>query len=174
MKSGVLMLLVGACLFSGTANGDPDTRIWYDVVDLGTGRWEYTYDVENISLSVPILIEEFTIWFDYDLYDNLIVTTPATPAGWDQIFWDPEPVLLDDGAFDAETLGSGIGIGQIVGDFSVSFDWLGTNDPGSQLYHIVDPDNYPVPIETGYTIPEPGTLCLMGCGALFMFKRRRK
>ncbi len=39
----------------------PKTQIVYHTTDLGVGRWEYMYDVYNISLTETI--EEFTIWF---------------------------------------------------------------------------------------------------------------
>lgn len=168
MKSKVFTAAVVVFLLCDWCMGDPQTQIWYETTDLGLGRWECTYDVENISLSVPI--EEFTIWFDYDLYDNLIVTTQATPAGWDQSVWQREPVLLDDGGFDAAALVSGIDISQIVGSFSVSFDWLGTGRPGSQYYEIIDPTDYHT-IEDGWTVPEPATLCLLGLGGLALLRR---
>ncbi len=66
------------------------TEIQYVTNDLGSGQWEYIYTVKNIGLSAGI--EEFTIWFDYGLYDNLVVTTPETPPEWDQIVWQVEPV----------------------------------------------------------------------------------
>lgn len=146
------------------------TQISYTATDIGSDRWEYSYTVENIGLVGGI--EEFTIWFDYGLYDNLIVTTPETPPEWDQIVWQVEPVLKDPGGYDALAKSLNIGVGENVSGFSVSFDWIGVGDPGSQIYHIINPDNYSVPIETGYTVPEPATCLLLLSGLLFLRKSR--
>ena len=173
MREKTLFAVIVSFLFVGVASGVLNTEIRYEITDLGAGRWEYTYTVLNKPESLIEHVEEFTIWFDYDLYDNLTITTGNPPSsGWNEIVIQPEPVLEDDGAYDAKTLGLGIGVSESVSGFSVSFDWLGTGEPGSQLYHIVDPDNYPVPIETGSTVPEPATLLLLGLGVLIM--RREK
>ena len=77
-----------------------DTEISFSVTDLGFDRWEYTYDVTNISLAEEI--EEFTIWFGFGDYDNLTIETLDPPASnWDEIVWQPEPVIGDDGGYDA-------------------------------------------------------------------------
>jgi hypothetical protein len=154
---------------------DPDTDIYFSVTELGLGQWEYTYDVHNDGLVDGI--EEFTIWFDYGLYDNLVVTTPDPPSSdWDEIVWDVEPVLGDPGGYDALANASNLAIeiGENVYGFAVSFDWLGVGDPGSQYYEIINPDTF-VTIEDGYTapIPEPATLCLLGLGSLSFIKRRK-
>jgi len=167
-------VVMWGCLFASSALGT-STEISYEASYLGQGqesgeRWQYTYDVTNKSNSTIDYVKEFTIWFDYGKYDNLTLVLPA-PAGWDPIKWDPEPVLQDNGAYDAKA-SAGIGKGGNVYGFAVSFDWLGTGTPGPQQYHIVDPDNYPVPIEMGWT-PEPATLCLLGLGGFALLRKRR-
>lgn len=174
----VILCIVCGCLLSPAGLGAVMTEISYETEDLGTGRWQYTYEVTNLNLvvdSIPSAIEEFTIWFDDNLYDNLVVTTSdPTLSDWDQIVWQPDPVLGDPGAYDALTVGAnaGIGAGESVYGFSVSFDWLWIGSPGSQYYEIVDPDTFAT-IDSGYTVPEPGTVVLLGLGAVVLRRRRR-
>jgi len=169
MRRKHLAAVIIGCLFGSSVFADPNTQIRYDLTDLGPGRWEYTYEVSNINLAVPI--EEFTIWFDYGLYQNLLITTPDPPAGnWDEIVWQPEPLLWDDGGYDAIARNHSIGVGENVHGFSVSFDWVGQGEPGPQHYEIVNPVTYNT-IVSGYTVPEPLTVLLLGMGALIVHVR---
>jgi len=169
VSTGLLLVL---CL-GGAVLGVPKTQIWYSAEELDGGRWQYNYEVENISLTVPI--EEFTIWFEYGLYEKLSVETPPVlpPGGWDEIVIQPEPVLEDDGAYDAKALGLSIEIGHTAGPFAVSFDWLGDSImPGAQFYEIIDPATLET-IDSGMTTPEPATLLLLGLGTLVLRRRKR-
>jgi len=174
MKRQIFAGVVFVFFLTAIGSGAPKTEIWYQTSDLGLGRWQYNYDVTNISLTVPI--EEFTIWFDFGLYDNLAIETPDPPASnWSEIVIQPEPVLQDDGAYDAKALRLrwGVGIGEMVSGFAVSFDWLGDAVmPGRQFYEIIDPVTYQT-IDSGYTVPEPATLLLLGLG-LWVFRRNIK
>ena len=130
-----------------------DTQVRYRLTDLGSGRWQYTYDLTNCSLDAGI--EEFTIWFDYGLYENLAIATQNPPAvDWDEIIWQPDPVIGSNGGYDGlvEVTTLAIGVGQTVSNFSVSFDWLGQGTPGSQFYEIVNPVTFEA-IDSGYTMP---------------------
>ena len=75
-------------LFAASVFGTSLTEIQYVTNDLGSGQWEYIYTVENIGLSGGI--EEFTIWFDYALYNNISIET-AEPLNsqWDQLILPP-------------------------------------------------------------------------------------
>jgi hypothetical protein len=171
MKRQIFAAVVFVFSLTATGFSVPKTEICYQTSDLGLGRWQYTYDVTNISLTETI--EEFTIWFDFGLYDNLAIETPDPPASnWSEIVIQPEPVLKDDGYFDVLALDAGIGVGQTVSGFTVSFDWFGAGDPGPQFYEIIDPATYQT-IDSGYTIPEPATIFLIGIGSLALRVKRK-
>lgn len=175
-------LLVSFLLILGITSPSYATSILFNTTDLGGGTWEYEYTVTNDTLLTDI--EEFTVFFEYGLYDNLIVTTPLTP-GWDEL--TANPVLIfgspNDGFYDALALGLGIAPGNTASGFSVSFNWSGAGTPGSQPFDIVDTLTF-LTIASGITtsssgapIPEPGTLMLLGSGITgitgLSFLRRR-
>jgi hypothetical protein len=175
MKKTVSMGLVLVFCLGAAGFGVPKTQIWYSAEELNGGRWQYNYEVANISLTAPI--EEFTIWFQYGLYDNLSVETPPVlpPGGWDEVVIQPEPVLEDDGAYDAKVLGLGIEIGHTAGPFAVGFNWLGDAlMPGSQFYEIINPLTLET-IDSGMTqiIPEPATIFLLGLCSLALRVKRK-
>ena len=166
MKSYFSVGAIFLFLFTTSCLGGLMTEIRYETTDLGSGRWQYNYEVINISLTPAV--EEFTIRFDYGLYDNLSIETPDPPAGdWDELAIQPEPVLEDDGYYDALTLDTGIGIGETVSGLSVSFDWLGVGQPGSQFYEIINPATFET-LDSGLTVPEPVTFLLLGLGGAIL------
>ena len=150
---------------------DSLSQIRYEAVDLGMGQWQYTYEVKNLGLADGI--GEFTIWFDYGKYNNLQIKTPNPPLGnWNQVVWQPDPVLHDAGGYDAIANSLRITLGQSVYGFAVSFNWLGTGTPGPQYYEIINPANFQT-IESNWTTPEPATLLLLGLGSLILFRKNR-
>jgi hypothetical protein len=171
MRRAICLSIILGLLATTSAIAGSNTSVYYDVTDLGLGRWQYTYEVSNISFPEPI--EEFTIWFGIGSYDNLVIETQNPPSNnWNELVWNPEPVLGDDGGYDALATGLNIGIGESVAGFSVSFDWLGTGSPGSQFYEIINPTTFET-IESSYTVPEPATLLFLGLGGLALFGRKR-
>jgi len=164
-----VMVMLGSI---GSVLAENPTQISYQAADLGGGRWQYTYDVWNNSLAEGI--DEFTVWFGVGSYDNLLITTTDPPAAnWYELVWQPDEFLGDDGGYDALATGLDIGIGEHVAGFAVSFDWLGTGEPGAQFYEIIDPDTFAT-LDSGWTVPEPGAVLLLGLGAVKVLTRRRK
>lgn len=164
----ILEVLLGFLIVS-PCFAEPLTEIRYVANDLGLNRWEYIYTVENIGLTEGI--DEFTVWFGIGLYDNLAIETLDPPAGnWDEIVWQPDPFLGDDGGYDAFAKNLNIGLVQSITGFAVSFDWSGTGTPGSQYYEIINPYTFET-IDSGWTVPEPGTIILLGYGVILMSRK---
>ncbi len=152
-------------------SGPGSVNIGYEATDLGTGHWQYTYSVENAALAVPI--QEFTIWFHYGWYTNLATATPNPPAAsWNELVAQPDPLLSDDGFYDALALAGGIPVGGSQSGFSVLFDWQGPGSPGGQPFAIVDPATYQT-IYSGTTLPEPASAILLGFLSVLGLRRRR-
>lgn len=143
------------------------TTVTYDLANISGNTWEYTYSVSNDTLAQDI--EEFTIFFDLALYENLVAT--ATPAGWDPLVIQPDPGLPDDGFYDALalTVAAGIAPGGALSGFGVQFDFLGVGTPGAQPFDIVDPLTFNT-LDSGTTqlasVPVPAALWLFGSGLL--------
>ena len=70
----------------------------------------------------------------------------------------------------APSILDGIAPGKSISRFSVNFEWLGVDMPGSQYYEIIDPLTFAA-IESGYTTPEPATGLVLLSGVLLL---RRK
>jgi hypothetical protein len=145
------------------------TVIEYTLDDLGGGSWQYNYTVTNDLPVVPL--NEFTIYFELGLYENLSVVT--SPAGWDDMLVQPGSFMgLNDGYYDS-FLFAGLAAGESAGIFSVSFDWLGVGSlPDEQFFEVVDPNTFAL-LDDGMTtlappVPLPGAalLFLNGIGLL--------
>ena len=157
-------------------------HISFTLKDAGAGRWEAVYEVENVNLSASI--QQFSIWFDNDLYRNLSINTPSSlNTDWDERFFAAlviPPLQPSDGFYDALALGEGIAPGQSVRGFAVSFDWSGEGVPVlGQPYEIYDPLYLQTPLYEGTTtyVPEPGIFLLLVTGSVFAIKnkyRRRR
>ena len=137
------------------------TVISYQLNDLGDDKFEYVYTIENDTLQVPV--EQFTIWFDAQLYDNLQIATQTPLANdWDEIILPSTGLGIPLG-YDALEITDGIAVGGSLSGFTVSFDWHGESLPGSQSFDIIDPVTSQA-IDFGNTVPEPVTLFLFAYG----------
>ena len=172
MKRSGYLAAAALALLAATAWADaPSVSVEYAATPVGGDRWQYTYAIENGSLAGPI--EEFTIWFGHATYANLALATPDPPAAaWSELVVQPDPLLSDDGYYDALSLSGGIPIGGGVSGFAVTFDWLGAGEPGAQPFDIVDPDTFE-PIYSGRTVPEPAAAGVMAVLAAVALRRLR-
>lgn len=146
--------------------------ITYESQQMDLNTWEYTFTVTNYSLAEGV--EAFTIWFDYGLYENLFATSGTNITNtWDELVVQPDNFLEDDGYYDALIFEGAVMAGQSRTGFKVMFDWLGQEEPAGQLFEVFDPEDYSQPIASGSTVPEPGTMLLLGLGAMLIRKRRK-
>jgi hypothetical protein len=97
------------------------TIIDYTLDNLGGSSYQYNYTFKNNTLDFDV--DQFSIYYDLDLYENLAVT--GQPADWIADYYQPDPFLPDDGFFDAYTFLSPIAEGESLGGFSVIFNWTG-------------------------------------------------
>jgi hypothetical protein len=151
------------------------TIIDYATTQLGANRWRYDYTIHNDTLGIPL--EEFTIYFREDLFANL--SDESSLPGWDLLLIQPNTSIPAAGFIDGLALAAGIGAGDSLSGLSISFDYLGTGAPGSQLFSIVDPFTF-VELDAGSTrstaVPLPGSLSLFALGlvAVAYSKRRQR
>jgi MYXO-CTERM domain-containing protein len=154
------------------------SMIGYEVTDLGSGAWRYSYTVTNDTLAVAV--DEFTIYFEPGSYRNL--TNPAAPVPWDAIAVEPDAALPDDGFFDAVVFDVADALlpGVAVAGFSIDFEFLGTGTPGAQQFDFFDSRSLSSALDTGTTqlaavaVPEPPspTLFVAALVALGLLRRR--
>jgi hypothetical protein len=172
-KNNLYSILFSTLMLSLLGNAHASI-ITYDTTFISGNRWEYTYTVANDTLAFDI--EEFSIYFDVGVYENL--TIGSIPADWDPLVFQPDPGIPADGVYDALALVSGIAPGDMLGIFSVLFDYLGAGTPGNQAFEIVDPFTF-VALDSGVTVteiasvPEPPGMLLFGMGVFLFLKRKR-
>lgn len=172
-KKPIYLLFASLLSFSFSVSA---ATINADLTNISGNTYQAEYTVENDSLASTI--DEFTIWFDLGLYEN--ISTVSTPADWDPLVIQPDASIPDDGFYDVLALSSGITNGDSLGGFIVSFDWLGGNASMSQFFEIIDPSTFNV-LASGNTIvaannvPEPFSITLLASGLAGMaFSRKRR
>jgi hypothetical protein len=142
---------------------------WSATITFGTTNvsgniWTYDYSVSNNTLTSDI--QEFTVFFDMGLYQNLSLA--GSPVLWDSIVVQPDLQLPANGFFDSLALAGGIGVGASLSGFSVQFEYLGLGTPGAQPFDIVDPSTF-LALESGVTtqvVPLPAAVWLLFSGMI--------
>jgi hypothetical protein len=167
----MLGILALACLSLAfavpRAEADGVNGIEYQVTNLGSDAWQYTYTFTGPALSAN---QAFTVFFEPTLTSNLndtsLDTNPASLAAssWSSFVIAGDPVLLSDGFFTALALVNGADATTDV--FTVTFDFSGPGAPGAQAFSIDQfgsLGNFVSNLETGETtpfstpVPEPGS-----------------
>lgn len=173
MKYIIAVLFAILYAFTGTASA---TTISYKAIHLGGNDYQFSYTVENDSLSVPI--EEITIYFDPGLFQNISVGSTQPPGWTDAIAVAAEPDLLPGlsgfGFVDVLASGEGLAPGATLDGMTILASFIGTGTLPSQLFHIIDPATFAVRDEgqalfAGLTPPtgevaEPGAMALLLAG----------
>lgn len=153
--------------------------ITYSNTRVAASTWSTNF---LITAGANETVEEFTIFFESNLYANLSVQN--APAGWSVIAISPDTSIPADGFLDALALSTALPNGTSLGDFVVQYEFLGAGVPGSQRFDIVDPLSF-VTLSSGRTIqsiggpspgevPVPGTLPLLALGSVMLMKFRRR
>ena len=131
MMSRIRTVLAVSLLLLAT-NAVADT-IEYTIENLGGSSWQYNYTVINTGADA---LEAFAVYFDFGVYENLDLI--SSPADWDPLVIQPDLGLPDDGFVDSLAFAAGVAPGEMLGGFSVSFDFLETGTPGDQFFDIFD------------------------------------
>jgi len=156
------------------------TLIEVESAEIGAGVYEYSFELFNEDIVLGI--EEFAVYFDVDLFAEILGVTVS--SAWDPFIAQPEPALPDDGFVDFLALLDPLYVGDSL-LFAVSFEVIGSAPPGDLFFEIIDPFEFSV-IDEGFTqfrepdgeptvgIPEPGTLALLSIGLIGMGLARRR
>jgi len=167
-RRNFLHFFIFALIFILSTSADA-TTIQYtvvDVPDIGVGdRWEYRYSVSDRIFDEGF---GFSILFDFETVSS-IETPPIVNADWDPIALQPDPLLPDDGLYDALSLAADA---TLADTFIARFVWAGTGTPGSQPFVVFEPGFST--IETGNTVlvPEPSSFLLCALGLILLGSRR--
>ncbi|HME44032.1 MAG TPA: M23 family metallopeptidase [Syntrophorhabdales bacterium] len=141
----------------------PDAQIFYDLVNLGSGMWQYTYTIQNNKVVDSFGgLSWFTTFFpaDTDASGNLLYSNLAgagsLPYNWRAQIMQPsldpsrsyEPRGMYGCSSDATTTYNSSGVpnvletpllpGNILNGFTVTFTYTGSGTPGPQQFRIAD------------------------------------
>lgn len=139
---------------------------------IGTNTWLASFTITNDG--TPASFAGFTIEFP----DATNLALLASPSTWDSLVLQPDPSLPADGILDSFVINpaNALAVGQSIGGFRVSFNYLAGATPGSLPFSINNSSF--VPIFFGSTtvtsVPEPATVLSLALGLGFLgFVRAR-
>jgi hypothetical protein len=190
MSKGQATLVLVALLGFSCAVASPSAKadgVQYQATQVSGDSWQYTYTLTGTPLGA---YQAFTVFFDPTLTSNLVdtsmdATDPASLAAenWLSFSIPFDPSLNSDGFYSALAL---INDDSMTEAFTITFDYSGLGQPGSQMFSIDQFDafgNLVKNLQTGettpvgVTAPEPGAgvLLILGLAGIVtgMFRKQR-
>ncbi|MEM9494991.1 MAG: hypothetical protein AAGA09_03225 [Pseudomonadota bacterium] len=172
-----ISIVAVSILFCVQANA---TTITYSATPNGASSFDLLFEVTNDTLGSDI--EEFTIFFDLGVFENL--RDPTSPTDWDPLLIQPDAGIPDNGFADWLAFGAPIGIDETLGGFGLTLDLIGSSLPMMLAFDIIDPNTFDI-LDSGFAslvsggpdpapIPVPATFWLFLTGAATLWKLRKR
>lgn len=156
----VLRALFVATLGISTAQA---SSLEYSLTALGVNEWRYDYTLKVDAIDPSF--DELTVYFDLPKVSS--ITSFLTPAGWDGIFVQPDPLIPDGGYIDALSLSGPVAAGSTLPGFSVTFSYISGEIPGAQRFELLNSNLFQT-VSSGVTIaasvPEPESYAMLLAG----------
>ena len=184
-------LFFAACLIQAAGAASIDYIVTYDAIQIGNDTWQYDYTIINNSQNDIYALDLFFPKENQGgdtLYQNVSVFN--SPAGWESFFFpevvisgveiSPPVMTWGGGVWDALledfVFALWISPGEDLSGFSVTFDWFGEGNPGSQEFELWGTANLDslykglttsdAPNGDAPSVPEPQSFMLLGTGII--------